>query len=463
MPHYTATSRVFSPMGRAPSNKLPITNGVFAWYDANSFSGTTWFDRSGNGRNATVARGTVSRVSTTGNGASRTFNTLQGGTGDGIQFPSDVLPSTFTLFHITRYRGITNGRIFDGFSQNWLNGFWGGISGIAHHNGWLTQNTNSHHYNNWMISSSQTGLFRANMVQRSFSVGGNISDRLTINAGNYTSKVGAVGNETSAWECAEVIVYNRNLSESEIIQVETYLDRKYGLGITTSTLPIPQIGLSVYLDASNTSSYPGSGNTWNDLSGNGRNFTWSSTSWTGSGNLSYFNTSGRVCTGPASNNFGIAMQSGYTVISISQHNSSTNSGAYKWFMSSGSGSQNRAIFAHMPWSDGNWYYDQGGCCDANMRMFIGISSQNGTPRMWTARRSIDTGPRTQWRGNSIINTNNTAAISQQLGSTAMMINANDEGYNWDARLYAFIAYSRSLTDSEIGSIYTYFAGRGIQN
>ena len=462
MPHYTATSRVFSPMGRAPSRRLPITSGLFAWYDADSFSGTTWFDRSGNGRNATVARGTVSRVSTTGNGASRTFNTLQGGTGDGIQFPADVLPSTFTLFHITRYRGITNLRIFDGFSQNWLNGFWSGLSGIAHHNGWLTQTTNSHHYNNWMISSSQTGLYRANMVQRSFSIGGDISDRLTINAGNYTSRVGAAGNETSAWECAEVIVYNRNLSEAEIIQVETYLDRRYGLGLTTSTLPIPQIGLSVYLDASNTSSYPGSGNTWNDLSGNGRNYTWSSASWTSSGNLSYFNTSGRVCTGPASNNFGMAMQSGYTVITVAQINSNTTSGAFKWFTADAV-SASRAIFSHLPWVDGNWYYDQAGCCDAQHRMFVSVGGQNGTPRMWTARRSINTGPRTQWRGNNIINTNSTAANNSNLSGTAMMINANDEGYNWDARLYAFIAYSRALTDAEIGSIFTHFSGRGIQN
>jgi hypothetical protein len=35
-------------------------------------------------------------------------------------------------------------------------------------------------------------------------------------------------------------------------------------------------GLSLCLDAANTKSYPGSGTTWTDLSGNGNNFTWSS-------------------------------------------------------------------------------------------------------------------------------------------------------------------------------------------
>lgn len=454
MPNYTATSRVFSPMGRAPSNKLPITSGLFAWYDAGSFSGTTWSDKSGNGRNATVTRGTVTKTSTTGNGASKTFDTLQGGTNDGILFPSDVLPSTYTLFHVTRYQGSTNARIVTGSTNNWLSGHWSGLSGVAYHEGWVTQLSNSHEYNNWVISSDQINLYRGNMVMRGNS-GGTASTRLSINAGTYA--------EYSAWQCTEVIVYNRALSESEIIQVETYLDKRYGLGLTTSTLPIPRIGLSVYLDASNPLSYSGSGNTWNDLSGYGRNFTWSSTSWTSAGNLSYFSTSGRVCTGPASSNFGLAMQSGYTVIAVAQNNSSTNSGAYKWFLTTGSGSTNRAIFSHLPWSDGNWYYDQGGCCNADQRMYISISAQNATPRMWTARRALNTGARTQWRGSNLLNTNSTAAANGTFSGTAMMINANDEGYNWDARLYAFIAYNRALTDAEIGSIYTYFAGRGISN
>lgn len=453
MPLYSSTIRTYSPMGRPQKSRLPVTNGLFAWYDADSFSGTTWFDKSGNGRNGTVSRGTVNRVSTTGNGASRTFNALQGGTGDGIQFPSDVLPSTYTLFHVTRYQGSTNARIVTGINNNWLSGHWGGLSGVAFHEGWLTQSVNSHEYNNWVISSDQVNLYRGNMVMRGNS-GGTQSTRLSINAGAFS--------EHSAWQCAEVIVYNRALSESEIIQVETYLDVRYGLGLTTSTLPIPRIGLSVYLDASNTSSYSGSGNSWNDLSGYGRNFTWSSASWTSAGNLSYFNTSGRVCTGPASNNFGIAMRSGYTVITVAQINSNTTSGAFKWFTAEAV-TASRAIFSHLPWVDGNWYYDQAGCCDPQHRMFVSVGGQNGTPRMWTARRQFDTGPRTQWRGNNIINTNSTAAANSTLSGTAMMINANDEGYNWDARLYAFIAYSRALTDTEIGNIYTHFAGRGISN
>ena len=40
---------------------------------------------------------------------------------------------------------------------------------------------------------------------------------------------------------------------------------------------IPQTGLQLCLDASNPKSYPGSGTTWFDVSGNGRDFTCAST------------------------------------------------------------------------------------------------------------------------------------------------------------------------------------------
>lgn len=39
---------------------------------------------------------------------------------------------------------------------------------------------------------------------------------------------------------------------------------------------IPQSGMQLNLDASNSKSSPGSGTTWSDVSGNGRDFTWTS-------------------------------------------------------------------------------------------------------------------------------------------------------------------------------------------
>ena len=63
-------------------------------------------------------------------------------------------------------------------------------------------------------------------------------------------------------------------------------------GYWTSYSPIVTVGLKVYLDALNSSSYPGSGTTWYDLSGNGNDVSMQnsgSISWTG-GATGYFST-----------------------------------------------------------------------------------------------------------------------------------------------------------------------------
>lgn len=253
---------------------LPVTD-VYARYDGTSFSGTTWYDISGNGRHATVSRGTVTTTTGTGNGASAVFTTLQGGTADGITFPSDVLPATYTLFHVTRYTGTTNARIVTEFnsSSNWLSGHWNNESGVAYHNGWITSNSQRKAFqNNWIISTDQNNLYRGNALTYGSSGAGSPSYvRLGINT--WTS-------ELSTWQCAEVIVYNRTLSSAEYQLVENYLNNRYGMDIYGTILPSSQF---LYLDASNSSSYTGSGTVWYDISGNSRNFNIVSTAYNSSG------------------------------------------------------------------------------------------------------------------------------------------------------------------------------------
>lgn len=197
---------------------VPPIPGYIGWYTGESFSSSTWTDRSGNGNNATVTRGTVSVVTTTGNGAKNTFLSLQGGTGDGIQFPAAILPSTYTLFHVTRYNG-TRSRILTGIFNNWLSGHWSGATGVAFHEGWLTGQPDNH-ANAWVLSTDQINLYRSNGVTRATS-GGTQSTRLSVNAG--------VNSEYSDWQCAEIIVYNTALSANDYIATEEYLTKKYGL------------------------------------------------------------------------------------------------------------------------------------------------------------------------------------------------------------------------------------------
>jgi hypothetical protein len=209
-------------------------------------------------------------------------------------------------------------------------------------------------------------------------------------------------------------------------------------------------GLQVRLDAAHVDSYPGSGNTWNDISGNGKNFSWNSISYT-SGSNPYFSTLGRRCTGPASNLVNINNSTGYTVYLIMYQNALQNTGAFKFY---GDVPYGRGIFSHCTWSDGNVYFDQGGCCDANQR----TSTSAGAVTQWNIFVfSSSVSQRFIYKNNSLIASNSTAAANINLNGTAIDLGSTDEyggsSSTWDARLSQFIVYNRALSIDEMNYNY----------
>ena len=194
-------------------------SGLVAAYDGGSFTGTQWTDLSGAGNHAVAFRGGGGTVSSdTLNGHS----VLEGTTSQGIKFPSE-LPTTYTLFHVTRYNG-AKARIFDGEKDNWLSGFHYGDTGVAYHNGWVTPSSGNLHGNEWVLSTDMVSLFRSNGVERGTNSGTNTpNQRITINYG-YNSQY-------SDWQVAEILVYDRELTPAEYGSVESYLSAKYGLAI----------------------------------------------------------------------------------------------------------------------------------------------------------------------------------------------------------------------------------------
>lgn len=203
-----------------------ITNLV-GWYLPDNRSGTTWTDASTAGNNATCTsvNGPV--------GPSGGLRYLYGGVNSYVQFPSAILPSTYTLFHVTKYNGTNKQRIFDGKGNNWLSGFWGGRSGVAFHEGWLTGygSSNNRHGSNWVISTDQNSLYRSYSTGTTWFQDGNTgitqSTNLGINYGNHTNS--GSNSEKSDWAVAEVIVYSRTLNLDEYTLIHNYLKNKYNL------------------------------------------------------------------------------------------------------------------------------------------------------------------------------------------------------------------------------------------
>jgi hypothetical protein len=202
----------------------PVTSGIVGLYTGESWTGSQWTDLSGSGNHVTTYSGTISTST------QNSFTTLTGTTTSRMTWPSAILPATYTLFHVAKYNGTTFNRIFQGESGNdRLSGFWRntvslvGGSGVAHHNGWITQNTTNVHGTNWVLSTDQNSLYRSNGTDRTTGAPGTPSFAiLNINTG-------AFANESSEWAVASVVVYNRTLSTNEIVQVETYLNRRYAV------------------------------------------------------------------------------------------------------------------------------------------------------------------------------------------------------------------------------------------
>jgi PA14 domain len=196
-----------------------ITNGLIGYYTGESWTGSVWNDISPSANNATSKRGTPINNSVTLNG----FKCLSGGTSDGLQFPSGLLPSGYTLFHVAKHNGASRNRIFDAYAGgNWCSGFQGGQSGKAFHGGWLTPQTDVHG-TNWVLSTDQKDLYKSNGVQRSTTTGSLATVNFAINYGSFYP------GESSDFAVACVIAYNRTLSSTEITQMELYLNRKYSV------------------------------------------------------------------------------------------------------------------------------------------------------------------------------------------------------------------------------------------
>ena len=201
------------------SSSLPVKNGLVGHYtgDSADIRGKTWKDISGNNNHAKMDKG-----SGFSHGNQNGKKTLKGDAATGVSFPTAILPKNYTFFYLSRYIGGNKRRIFQGKNNNWLSGHWGGKSGMAYHEGWITDHRKNYFGNGWVLGTDQNKLYRANAKAI------NISNRSRgVNTHLAINVSGRYANEKSEWEIAEAIVFNRHLNDDEMTKVEGYLAHKY--------------------------------------------------------------------------------------------------------------------------------------------------------------------------------------------------------------------------------------------
>ena len=200
----------------------PVPSGLIAKYSGDSWNGSTLIDETGSGYHSTATRGTIN-TSTEGNAP---LKMIYGDITAGIQFPTAILPTPYTLFSIARYNGVNKQRIIEGINNNWLSGHWWGNTCVAYHEGWVTSSTTNQLGTAWILSTDQRSLYRGNKIERGTTAGSQ-DCRLSIHYGTYTTPSNST--ERSDWAVYAILVYNRQLNATEYTDVETYLSGLYGI------------------------------------------------------------------------------------------------------------------------------------------------------------------------------------------------------------------------------------------
>ena len=212
----------------------PVSSGLLAMYMGESWNTggvAGWRDMFGT-NHATATTGTVAQTAASLNGRT-VLSGAASPVAASIQFPSAVLPSTYTLFTLCRYTGTNKGRIVasttSAIAQNWLSGHWNGCSGVAvHGNSWMTPNTDAGSGSGWVLSSDQNGLYRYN--------GNTRSTGSSAGSPSYISGIGinVLAAEPSDWACACTVVFTGTLTAPQIQAVEAWLSSMYALTVTVS-------------------------------------------------------------------------------------------------------------------------------------------------------------------------------------------------------------------------------------
>ena len=210
-------------------------------------------------------------------------------------------------------------------------------------------------------------------------------------------------------------------------------------------------GLVFNLDANDSSSYSGSGNTWNDISGNNNHFNINTATYNNAGYFIFDGNDGM--TGPPSNSFGLS-QTDHTIEIVLMNTTTTNQSIINF---RGNGNV-YGINSHMPWGNSRIYYDVGGCCGGSQRIqgYRNILNQ----KVHVILRSKPSGSDRRQvflNGSSILGSGGNS--TSNIGFTSTPVNIgwiSGEGHYFIGRLYSVRVYNRALTDQEIAANYNHY-------
>lgn len=183
---------------------------------------TSWQDLSGNSNHFNLVQGEPTFAEDAINGMPAVEIN-----GQDLLTNSTSFGRTYSIFTISRLSGLANERMISSQNSNWFLGYWGGYEDQMHADGWVSNNTNTsttdpHLYVALNRNNNQT-RFYADTEYLTFIPTRNGAIGM-LQFGGYAS-----GSERGWGFISEVLLYDREVTEQERRNIETYLNAKYGL------------------------------------------------------------------------------------------------------------------------------------------------------------------------------------------------------------------------------------------
>ncbi len=226
---------------------------------------------------------------------------------------------------------------------------------------------------------------------------------------------------------------------------------------------LPTDGMRVYLDATNTDSYPGSGTTWTDLSGYGNNFQIVNGAFKGgAGSMTgYMDFQGSH--GQAKNGGDISLSGDVSYVCVTRIKNST--GQWRTLTRSYN-ADHHVIVQSGAWNIG--MYDNNGAgfigTGYSQQSLPGYASNSFMVMVW--RWSNNDNPTYELHVNGISRgsiSNSNARYNRGFGSIGGYHSGNtnpSSGSQWWGDIRLFAAYARRLTTSEIAEIQNAMSNQG---
>ena len=234
--HIDLSSIAIAKVGLAfvPKPADPPAHGMVAWFKSEN-AGSVWPSSVGNIEGYSI-KNTVHRVVAAGYGADRPVTYIKGNHNSSFRFgqAGEVLKPTFTICSVTRYAGGQRKRILQADQANWLHGHWGGSSGVAFYQAWVTPSGKNLATYDWVVLCGSNGA-----STKLYELQGSPGEPVSIAIGSgleqpsdstlYVNE-GYQDNELSDFAVMEVITWDRALSDDEMKASVNYLKWKLRVG-----------------------------------------------------------------------------------------------------------------------------------------------------------------------------------------------------------------------------------------